>query len=53
MAWYKFLYQSLHNIEITLPEGVQAIFVLDAANESEEKEKPARTMCTALINYSH
>lgn len=45
---YEFLYQKLQKFGITLPKGVQAFFVLNAANVSEENEKLARTTCSSL-----
>ena len=42
---YEYLYQKLTVHNITLPEGVQAFFLLTAANISEDKERLARTTC--------
>ena len=45
LVHYEYLYHKLGKYEIKLPEGVQAFFVLNAANISEENEKLARTTC--------
>ena len=42
---YEMLYSKLAEFQITLPEGVQAYFLLCAANVSEEKESLIRTTC--------
>lgn len=42
---YEYLYQNLGNENITLPDGVQAFFLLTAANISEDMEKLARATC--------
>ena len=45
---YEYLYQSLGTHNNALPEGVQAFFLLTAANVSEEMEKLARATCPAM-----
>ena len=47
---WKFLYQKLQTFGITLTVRVQAFFVLNAVNLSEENKKLSRTMCESL-NY--
>ena len=42
----KFLYQKFLKFGMTLPNGVQAFFMLNA----EENEKLARTTCASLNN---
>ena len=42
---YEYLYSKLIRFEIKLPEGVQAYFLLKAANISEENERLARATC--------
>ena len=50
LVWYKFFGQKLHEFRITLSEGVQAFFVLNATNVSEENEKLA-SMTYATLTY--
>lgn len=52
MVKYEYLYQKLVKFKIELPEGVQAFFLLQAANVSEENEKLARTTCLDMT-YKH
>ena len=47
---YEFLYQKLQKFGMTLVDGVQAFFQLNAVNLSMENEKLARTMYASL-NY--
>ena len=46
---YEFLFKKLCKFVITLLERVQASFVLNTVNISEENEKLARMTCTTLI----
>ena len=45
---YEFSYQKLQKLGMTLSEGVQAFFMLNAANLSEGNKKLARTTYTSL-----
>ena len=45
LVHYEYLYSKLIRFEIKLPEGVQAYFLLKAANISEENERLARATC--------
>ena len=45
---YESLYHQLEEFDMKLPEGVQAFFVLTAANISEENERLARVTCPEL-----
>ena len=49
---YEFLYSKLKKFNIELPEGVQAFFLLKAANVSEENERLARATCGEM-KYAH
>ena len=42
LVHYEFLYSKLTKLEVTLPEGVQAFFLLKAANVSDENERLAK-----------
>ena len=48
MIHYEHLYYKLGTFNIVLPEGVQAFFLLTAANISEEYEKLARATCKEM-----
>ena len=48
MIRYEYLYTTLGNHNVILPEAVQAFFLLTAANVSEENEKLARATCGDL-----
>ena len=45
---YESLYHKLDEFDVQLPEGVQAFFVLTAANVDEESERLARVTCPEL-----
>ena len=45
---YELLYHKLGTFSVELPEGVQAFFLLTAANISEEYEKLARATCKEM-----
>ena len=45
---YEALYSKLGTFDINLPEGVQAFFLLTAANISEDSEKLARATCSEM-----
>ena len=45
---FEYLYTKLGNFDVVLPEGVQAFFLLKAANISEENERLARATCAAV-----
>ena len=45
LVHYEYLYSKLVRFEIKLPEGVQAYFLLKAANISDENERLARATC--------
>ena len=45
LVHYEFLYSKLTKLNVTLPEGVQAYFLLKAANVSDENERLARATC--------
>ena len=45
---YETLYHRLDEFNVRLPEGVQAFFVLTAANVDEESERLARVTCPQL-----
>ena len=45
---YELLYHHLDEYGMTLPEGVQAFFILKAANVTEEAERMARVSCQEL-----
>ena len=50
LVHYEYLYHKLAKYDNAIPEGVQAFFVLTAANISEENEKLARASC-GLMTY--
>ena len=52
LVHYEYLYHKLARYEVTLPEGVKAFFVLNAANISEENEKLARATC-GVMTYAN
>ena len=45
LVHYEFLYNKLKKLDVVLPEGVQAFFLLKAANVADENERLARTTC--------
>lgn len=49
---FEYLYHKLSVFDIKLPEGVQAFFLLNAANVSEENERLARATC-GVMTYAN
>lgn len=45
---FEYIHHKLGKHSVTLPEGVQAFFLLNAANVSEENERLARATCGTL-----
>ena len=46
---YESLYHKLDEYNMQLPEGVQAFFILNAANIDDESERLARVTCPELV----
>ena len=52
LVQFEYLYHKLGKFDVKLPEGVQAFFLLNAANVSEENERLARATCS-VMNYEN
>ncbi len=52
MVRFQFLYHKLGSFDVQLPEGVQAFFLLNAVNFSEEYERLARATC-GIMTYAN
>lgn len=48
LVHFESLYHKLGQFDVKLPEGVQAFFLLNAVNVSEENERLARATCGAM-----